>query len=548
VAVLIAPPIDADDLWPTLGPQIVDFLEDRGIYGPGSLKGEPYEVDDEFRAFLYRVYEVYPKGHPLAGRRRFKRGGYSVRKGLAKTEREALITYAELHPEAPVRCDGFDASGEPVGRPVIDPYIPMLAYSVDQVEELAYGALKFICEEGPDGDLFDVTDERIIRLSTFGTDDGKAVPVAQSPNSRDGARTTFQAFDEPHRLYLPRFITAHETMVANLQKRALEDPWGLYVGTAGQPGQGSIAENLHREARKIADGDIDIADARLCYFYRGASDGHDMSTVETRILAIAEATGPAGEWGPGQFRDIAEQWDREGADHSYLERVWLNRWVASSQQAYDGTKWAELKRPGTIAKGSPVVAGFDGARFRDSTAIVITDLLTGTQEPWGIWERPEDASEWEVDEDEVTQAIERLMKTMKVWKIYADPPHWTETVGSWSGRWPDKVEEWWTNRRWPMAKAVRAFREAIASGSVGWSEGAIDAPALNRHIGAAGRADLPESFVDDDGTRLFILKKISEERKFDAAMAATLSWQAYLDGVKAGKNKAPARARVRRIR
>ena len=186
---LVVPGLDAEP-WPTLGPQIVDFIEDRFIYGPGSLKGRPYVVDPEFRAFLYRAYEVYPQGHRLAGRRRFKRVGLSVRKGLAKTEKMAVVAGCELHPEGPVRCDGFDADGDPVGRPVADPYIPMLAVTQGQVEELAYGALYVMLTEGPDADLFDVSLERIIRLDEWGRADGKAVPLANSPGSRDGARTT----------------------------------------------------------------------------------------------------------------------------------------------------------------------------------------------------------------------------------------------------------------------------------------------------------------------------------------------------------------------
>jgi hypothetical protein len=140
------------------------------------------------------------------------------------------------------------------GDPVSSPYIPMLAYNKDQVEELAFGALAYIIGEGPDADLFDVSLERILRLSARGKDDGKAVPLAQSPNARDGARTTFQLFDEPHRMYLPRLLDAHQTMNNNLTKRPMADPWSLYVGTAGQLGQGSIAEQLFHEAEDMAKG------------------------------------------------------------------------------------------------------------------------------------------------------------------------------------------------------------------------------------------------------------------------------------------------------
>src|SRR5690606_31649437 len=121
-----------------------------------------------------------------------------------KTEKMSLVAFCELHPEGPTRFDGWDASGNPVGRPARSPYIPMLAVTVEQVEALAFGALTYIIENGPDAALFDVSQERIVRLDEYGRADGKAVPLASSPGSRGGARTTLNCFDEPHRLYLPR--------------------------------------------------------------------------------------------------------------------------------------------------------------------------------------------------------------------------------------------------------------------------------------------------------------------------------------------------------
>lgn len=225
MAVLIVPPLDLS--YPTLGPQVCQFIEERMVFGPGSLSGQPARLDDEKRGIIYRLYEIYPQGHRLAGRRRFQRGAIEVRKGLAKTELAAWISGCELHPEAPVRCDGFDASGNPVGRPVESPVIPMMAVTEEQVEELAYGVLKYVLENGPDAELFVITKEKIIRKGWNGTEDGFVVAVSNAPGSRDGARTTFQHFDEPHRLFMQRMRDAHETMLQNMPKRPLEDPWTL---------------------------------------------------------------------------------------------------------------------------------------------------------------------------------------------------------------------------------------------------------------------------------------------------------------------------------
>lgn len=522
--------------WPTLGPQLVQFVEERSIFGPGSLKGQPYRCDVDFKALLYRAYEVYPRGHRLAGRRRFKRVGYSVRKGVSKTEKLAQVSYVELHPDAPVRCDGWDARGNPVGRPVRDPYIPILSVTVEQVEELAYGALFVIVTEGPDADLFDANLDRIVRLDEWGRADGKAVALANNPGARDGARTTFQAFDEPHRLFLPRALEAHETMVANLEKRVLEDPWGMYVGTAGELGQGSVAEGLHTEAEAIARGDI--TDPALCYVHRDASPGWDLRRLDQRIEAIREASGSVPEYGPGQFESIARQWDRPQADRDYLERVWLNRWVKSGQQAFDVKRWKTLTA--NPMGGKPFVTiGFDGARFRDSTGIVVTDIPSGVQRLWAVWEKPVDldpdeSRQWEIPEHEVNQVVDDIFGECVVWKMYGDPPYWTEPLARWAGAHPDQVEEWWTNNVRRMAWAVREYQQAIRSGEVTHEIGRNPSleDTFERHIANAGR-NLVNHFTDQ-GEQLVTLRKIHPDRKFDVGMAAVISWRARNDAVAAG--------------
>ncbi len=541
---LVVPGPDPEP-YPTLGPQICDLIEERAVYGPGSLQGESYRLDPEFRAFIHRAFEVFPKGHEWAGRRRFKRVGLSVRKGLAKTEKQALLAFCELHPDGPTRFDGWDAHGNPVGRPVRAPYIPMLAVSVEQVEELAYGALKYIISEGSDADLFDVGEDRILRLDYRGRADGKAVPLSNSPGSRDGARTTLNCFDEPHRLYLPRQLQAHQTMDANLPKRPLDDPWSLYVGTAGQPGQNSIAEELHREALQIAEGKIERPD--LFYLYRTDDGGHDLKDKAQRIQAVTEATGPAGEWGPGQFDEIASKWDRPGADGPYLERVWLNRWQRQGSQFFDPKKLDDLSRPGErIADGTFIALGFDGARRRDATALVATEIGTGLQELLGLWEQDELDDEWEVPEDEVTDAVADAMKRFAVWRLYADPPWWIDTVGAWYARWPDCVEEWWTNRKTVMAYTSRAYVEAIDSGIVTFGGTEQRNADLLRHLKNAGRHEL--KLVDDQGKPLTVMRKQDgrDELKHDAAIAGCLSWKACLDARKAGA-RPPRRGMPRRI-
>ena len=227
MATLIVPPIEeAKDRYPSLGPQVIAWIETYLVYGPGELKGEPYRFTPEQKALIRRAYEVYPQDHKLAGRRRFKRVVWSLRKGTAKTELLAIIAIAEAHPDAPVRCDGWDADGRPVGVGVRSPYIPLVAFSLTQTEDLAYAVARSIVEDA-DLSAFDAGMERIMVLDEGGREAGKIVPLGGSPNARDGARTTFQGVDESHRLFLPRLKSAHNIMIQNTYKRVGADAWTL---------------------------------------------------------------------------------------------------------------------------------------------------------------------------------------------------------------------------------------------------------------------------------------------------------------------------------
>lgn len=535
MAGLVIPPFDKNEerKWPSLGPQVCDLLTDCAVFGPGSLRGKPYVVDDEVRAFLNRAYQVYPKGHPREGRRRFQRVVLSLRKGSRKTEIGAAIAYAELHPEGPVRCDGFRKVGrrwEPVGRPVTDPYIPMVAYTEEQTEDLAYYALYVMVTEGPDVDLFDPGLDRIMRAGG----DGKAAALASSPDARDGARTTFEHFDETHRMFLPRLVSAHSTMIENLTKRPLDDPWAASTTTAFQPGQGSVAEGEFQYAKLSKEGKV--KNARLFFFHREASDKWNLADYDEREAAVIEASGPTiAAW--SDIQGICARYDEPDADRAYWERVWLNRPTQAERQAFDRKRWDSLGSPEfNLEKKDLVTLGFDGSRFRDATALILTHVAAGWQKKLGIWERPLDApKDWKIDRAEVDEVMEEAFDLYNVWRLYADPPDWTEEINSWAGRYGEaRVHEWWTHRRKPMAYALRAYANAMRTGALSHDGDEMFAA----HIGNARKKLL--NIFDDDGERLWIIEKERPDSlfKIDAAMAGALSWEARGDAIASGATEA----------
>jgi len=538
VTVFVYPPPD-DEPWPTLGPELCAFIEGELCHGPGDLLGKPVALDDEQRAWLYRMYEVHPptkerrkhrvivkEPNPMAGKRRFQRCALSLRKGSNKTEFAAWIAIAELHPEGPVRCAGFKAvrgQRRPIPRGVTDPYIPMISYTEEQTEELAYGALRRILEDCAIGRDFDIGLERVMRRRG----DGKAEAVSASPNARDGARTTFEHADETHRFTLDKMRRAWSVMLANLAKRPLADPWALETTTAPEPGAGSVAEATMEHAQELAR--QHKKHARLFFFHRQAGQ-HDVRTIEGLRAAVLEASGPyVAKW--SDIERIADRFQDPDADLAYLERVWLNRPIQASSKAFNVERWRELQTTFTVPGGAAITLGFDGSRYEDATALVGTHVESGYQWPLGLWERPAQAVEWEVPVQDVDGIVADAFQRWEVLRFYADPPKWEGWIAHWAGRYGEKVVvEWWTNRRKPMAYAIRAWVNAITAGEVTHNGDAR----LTAHVGNSCR--MQTLLVDETGQYLWILRKERPDspHKIDGAMAAILSWEARNDAVAAG--------------
>ncbi len=523
--------------WPSLGGQVCEWIEGNLVFGPGDRRGERAELDDEKRLWLWRMYEVYPRKHKNAGRRRFKRCAISVRKGLAKTEFAAWVAAAELDPTSPVRTvdwhyDRKARAWVPIGGPVNDPYIPLVAYTEEQSDELCYGALKAILEESEIADHFDIGLERIKRAPRG---DGTALAVAGAPNARDGARTTFQVFDESHRLDAERLLKAHTTMLANIPKRKAADAWTLEITTAFAPGAMSVAERTMLYAQEVQKGAK--ADASLFFFHREAGPEHDLTTKKGRRAAVIDASGEdAAKW--SDIDGIAAMMDDPTTDPAYWRRVWLNQQVSASDRAFDIIQWRNLVAEGydRIPKGSLVTLGFDGAQRRDSTALVATELRTGFQQLVGLWERPLDAKRWRVPVLEVTSAVRESFSQWGVVRMYADPPWWESQIAEWASEFgKERVVYYYTSNIKRMVFAIRAFSNAIGEGDISHN-GDKD---YERHIWNAHKKLTNVRDEDGQGERLPLICKERPDspRKIDAAMAGILSWQARLDALKEGADR-----------
>ena len=214
-------------------------------------------------------------------------------------------------------------------------------------------------------------------------------------------------------------------------------------------------------------------------------------------------------------------------------RTPASRW---SDWAFDHPRWDDLGGHGLTPKaGSLIVAGFDGARHEDATALVAVDVVTGTAWTVGAWEKPDNVDAWEVPEVEVSDAVGEMFDRWSVWRLYADPPYWEPTIATWSKhKGSDRrpaVFEWSTNRYQQVGFACRQLATAIRAGQICHEVDDGD-DVLTRHMKNAVKRTVASR--DDKGIPLWTISKPAESRKIDAAMALVLAWEARTDAITAG--------------
>jgi hypothetical protein len=420
----------------------------------------------------------------------------------------------------------------PVGRPVTDPYIPMVAYTEEQTEELAYGALLFICQEGPDADLFDAGKEQITRI--YG--DGKAEAMASSPNSVDGARTTCQHFDETHRMILPRLKDTRQTMRNNLPKRVIADPWELETTTTYAEGEGSCAQDTHEYAESIAKGKI--KDSTLFFFHREAParDDEDLDDPVQIRAAIRTASGPAlALWTDfeGQVDSIASLYAQPDTDKAYWERVWLNRRVARPA----GVRPGPVEDPGPARdrdrrrrpdrgrlRRRPVARRVRVHRHAHRDRLPVAAGLLGAA---GGRQARRVGSHRRAGRRRARRDHGTVQGRARVRGPAAVRGERREVVRRLRLR---PVVEWYTNRPRQIGQAMRAYATAQTSNALTHSGDETFA----RHIGNARKVNVNQ--FDDDGTPLWTIYKPKPDSPLyiDLGMAGCLSWQARLDALAKG--------------
>ncbi|HMV75120.1 MAG TPA: hypothetical protein PKB00_11160 [Microthrixaceae bacterium] len=500
-----------DDLFPSLGWAIAADLDDLFPWMPCT--------DEQVRKLVH-IYRL----HPDTGRRVYRRGQLMGPKGVGKSPEAAKFAIAEL--ELGIIFDGWDAAGEPVGRPRsrerdgATPWVQIAAVSLDQTDN-TYGALLELLTENDssaaDALGLDPGDTRTVRRSNHRARIDK---VTASAGAREGQPITAAVIDESH-LYLPS--NGGKKLAATIRRNAAK-MGGFTLETTNNydPSLETVAQATDEAVGDKAEG---------IYQWKPQAP-HVMSLADTRSLRKSLKILYAGSPWVDIERLIEDVRDPDTTEAD-ARRFYLNETWQGADAAWSADLWAPLADPdkGTPPDRDLIALGFDGARFHDATAIVGVRLEDRHEFLIAVWERPVDVDDddWEVPGQEVAEAMAMAFDRWKVHLAYFDPPYWESEIDGWAGQW-SAVKKWWTNRTKPMAYSVRAFDQMVRAGGCSYDGSNV----LTRHTLNAQKRTT--TVRDDDGRFLWTIQKKGPKSplKIDARMAGILAHEAAGDAITLG--------------
>jgi hypothetical protein len=436
--------------YPTLGRLVAQWIEAMCVIPDGIHQSEPYRLTDEMLVFLKRFYRLHPDAELDDARpsRAFRyRGALLMRpQKWGKSPFAGAIDLCEAL--GPVRFDGWDADGEPVGRPHPTPWVQIVSTSEDQTDN-TWLALLGMAQLGPIADLPGID---IGQLDINLPNGGKIEPRTSSGRARLGARITHGHFDESH-IMIP---SNGGVLLAENMKRNIAGMGGRWMETtnAYDPSESSVAQRTHESGAEDVlvdyNGDRDstgtelrrpdLEDTEECMGYLRHVYA-DSSWVDLeRVLKDARDPGVC-------------------AAAATALRFFFNRIEIGVTDAVDAPRWDAAAREGELEKGTAIALGFDGSRSRDLTALVASRISDGRWFPLGIW----DPAEWKglVPRPEIDQVVRAAFEAYDVKFLYGDPYRWQEYFAIWASLFPERVVEFPTNVERRMDDAITRFLEAF---------------------------------------------------------------------------------------
>lgn len=424
------------------------------MWDAGEFAGKPVRFTAEQLRFVANAYRLFPRGHDREGQRVVRRAVKSRPKGAGKSAEAKTLCVAEGL--GPVQFDGWDAYGEPVGRPRSAPFIRVMATEETQSVTTVFGGVVEMLRKGLElhPRVFEGVDAGLTRVYLPGG--GEMRPSTASSSSKDGGRETFVVVDEGHLWTSRELREAYRTVRRNLAKRP--GAWIIECSTMFAPGEKSVMEEAWEYAQTERR---QRRDWTFMWDHREGPTVEDLDDDDELSAALAEAYGDAAAVVP--FVEIMAEMRDPTCDVAEGMRYFLNQRVAGEGRCMDPQVWADATDATKVVDG-PVGLGFDGSLMRakgDATALVAVTLAEPRHAVvLGWWERPEEEC-W----DEVEACVEAAFSNLDVAMMYADRARWGVRIDAWAGRWGAKrVKTWPVSSPRRVGQAFKDLTDAVKTG------------------------------------------------------------------------------------
>lgn len=532
---------------PTLGWYVLDWISTYLVVPDGPGAGDPLVLTFDQAQFILDFYAVDPE----TGKRRVRRGVLSRPKGWGKSPIMAALALVEAC--ADVVPDGWDASGNPVGRSWGSLGFKAKAQIVAVSEDQTANTWDPLLDMAKNGPVLD--DYMLTPMETFvATPWGRIEYVTSSATSREGGRPIFAAMDQTESW----LTTNGGHRLASAIRRNLTKTGGSSIETpnAFRPAFDSVAERSFEAWRAQQQGKLKGRAGGILFDHREAPADTDPSDRESLLKGLTYAYGCSadakcalhGDAHPRGWIDLdralEDFWD-PSTDPADARMFFLNQITSASDAWLTQPEWAACKVADSVEVGprESITLGFDGSRKRnrgvtDATALVACRVSDGYTWLVQAWEQPDgkDGDGWEVPVTAVDTAVREMFAKHHVVGFYADPAKWESYVAAWEADFGSKLTvkatrehpiEWWMvgGRAAQTVRALEQFHTAVLEREL--SHGGQHDSVLTAHVLNARRR------VSRSG--LQIAKEHPDSaRKIDAAVAAVLAWNARVDAIAKG--------------
>ena len=451
--------------FPTLGFSIADWIEDSIIIPDGDRAGDPYILTGEQLRHLLQFYRLQPDARPEDGSLAFVYYGDLLMRPQkwGKDPFAAAIVCAQALGD--VRFDGWDANGEPVGKPVATPWIQCAGNAEEQCDN-TWRPILAMLRNGPlcATPGLDVGDTRI-NLPTG----GRIEPVTASARARQGARVTFVTLTESHLMTEAsggvRLARTLKRNVAGMDGRWME------ITNAYDPSEQSVAQRTH-----VAKHSNVLFDYRPP---RSRVDLEDESAVMRELIYVyGDSEIGKGGW-VRKERILADMKD-EATGEGEARRYFLNEISVGSEDAVDTVRWtAQTHLSDNLMPNEAITLGFIGSQTSKATSLVACRLRDGHCVHIKTWEKPGHLGkeEWHVPQPEVMAEVKELFGAYDVYTMFCSPHAWQTEVNTWAGEyhgkaiksgsdWKVQIVELWLNSEMRMDQVIERFRTAHEQGDI----------------------------------------------------------------------------------